>query len=375
MRTDKHAHHHARLNDRKSEIHVPMPTHRNQRRKPAARFFAALVAAAALVCAMFCLAGCADTGSRAESASTTDASQAVDKPASTGSTNKGASSTAAAQDKKDAKGSSSSTSAKKSEKPNRKQLNELIGEDDANALIKHAKTDEDAAWIAAHPDAYAAFRPHIQEKSLRLAAHEPLAAAYVRGLPEKFPNDDIADENAPAMDTASPSSDVPDTAFPHLYQWDLRWGYTMYDGDAFGLSGCGPTAMAMVYQGLYQKHDKTPYYMGQLAFAGGFVAEDYSGTQNGYFAYAAEKLKLNFWDVEVGKEGIMSTLEEGHPLIASMGPGTFSQVGHYIVLAGKTKDGKIIVNDPYSVARSGKLWDADLIASEANALYALCLPD
>lgn len=314
------------------------------------------------------LGGCADQAQPSES--TTEVATQASSSASASETSASTSS--------ESEASSSTASAKSRlvplEKPDSDTLYALLDEEVADMLIKRAKRNEDDAWIAAHPDAYAVFREHIQVKSLTLAANEPLAAKYVRDLPEKFPAEKPS-KKAPAMSTELRTDKVPKTDVPHYYQWDLRWGYTMYDGDAFGLSGCGPTAMAMVYAGLTGEDDKTPYDMGQLAFEGDFVDPDYGGTYDGYYPYAAERLGLQFESIPVGADSIAAALGEGKVMIAHVGPGSFSQIGHFIVLAGLADSGKVIVNDPYSPTRSAKLWDAGVIAAEAYALYAYSLPE
>ena len=45
-------------------------------------------------------------------------------------------------------------------------------------------------------------------------------------------------------------------------------------------------------------------------------------------------------------QNMVTTLSQGKPVIASVGPGTFTKGGHLIVLRGITSDGKILVNDP-----------------------------
>ena len=258
------------------------------------------------------------------------------------------------------------------ELPDREKLSAIIGDEKADKLIAQAATNPDAAWIAAHPDAYGIFRQRIQEKALRLAADEPLSTSYVRGMPFE-PEDARVDYAAPALDAGSPSPDVPDTGIPHLYQWDLRWGYTMYDGDSFGMSGCAPTALAIVYQGLTGKSDLTPYDMSQLAFADGFVTDNYSGTIVGYVEATSGKIGLHCDDLEISPDAIASALAAGKPVIARVGPGIFTRVGHYIVLAGLSADGQAIINDPYSVTNSGRLWDPALVASESRQLLAFSL--
>jgi hypothetical protein len=69
-------------------------------------------------------------------------------------------------------------------------------------------------------------------------------------------------------------------------------------------------------------------------------------------------------------EVITDALSSGKVIIANLGPGLFTEHGHFFVLAGLADDGKVIINDPYSVVRSSQTWDADTIANESIALYA-----
>lgn len=46
------------------------------------------------------------------------------------------------------------------------------------------------------------------------------------------------------------SSDVTDGKIPLFLQWDERWGYRTYGDNFLAITGCGPTALSMVYVGL-----------------------------------------------------------------------------------------------------------------------------
>ena len=50
-----------------------------------------------------------------------------------------------------------------------------------------------------------------------------------------------------------------------------------------------------------------------------------------------------------------------------MGPGHFTNGGHFIVLRGVTLDGSILVADPASSDRSLTTWELDLILEELSA--------
>lgn len=252
-------------------------------------------------------------------------------------------------------------------KEDEKALRSILGKEDANKLVKRAKDDADAAWIATHSASYKKYGEELQEKLLKLAADEPLAASFVRNFPEKS-NADAPDYSAPAMDEEIQAKGIPKTRFPHFYQWDMRWGYTKFSEDGFGLAACGPTSLTMIYQGLTGKKDINPYDMAKLAVEGGYVIEE-EGSTYGLFTDLAAQLGLLCWEMPVSVESIMESLNDGCPIIANVGPGRFSKVGHFFVLAGITEDGKVVLNDPYSPERSAQLWDPEVIVSESRTFY------
>ena len=208
----------------------------------------------------------------------------------------------------------------------------------------------------------------MQYKVLKLAADEPAALDYVREFPDNYPAESVNTDKSLAMSTSSPASGVPDTSVPHLYQWDRRWGYTSYSSAPFGLTGCGPTSLAMVYQGLTGSVDKTPYDMGKLAEDKGYMSE-YEGTMGAFFTETAEELGLICEELYPDSSTIREALESGQVVIANLAPGYFTTNGHYFVLTGLAKDGTAIVNDPYSVMRSSQTWDLDTIASQSYICY------
>ena len=57
-------------------------------------------------------------------------------------------------------------------------------------------------------------------------------------------------------------------------------------------------------------------------------------------------------------------------MIASVRPGTFTNVGHYIVLHGIDDTGHVTVYDPNSEARSLRKWGIVEVLDEVNALWA-----
>ena len=259
------------------------------------------------------------------------------------------------------------TSAQVMEEPDEDTLYALLDEEAAASLIEQAKTDPDANWIAAHPAEYGIYGNVAQTRLLEIAARDPLAAPYVREFLDSYPADG-PDYSAPALEAGSPSPDVPETRVPHLYQWDQRWGYVPYGGFVMGTSACGPTALTMVYQAVTGDKSVSPYDMAQRAYEWGYVTERGTGVELLYGP--VDDLGMTCWEIPATAEDIVAALRDGHVLIDNVGIGYFSTSGHFLVLTGVTDDGRIIINDPFSVTRSAQLWDPELIASETMVVYA-----
>lgn len=245
-------------------------------------------------------------------------------------------------------------------------LSALMGEDEAAKLIEGAETNAKRKWIAAHPDAIGFEGEAVQAKLLTLAADEDEAVRYVRSFADKYPAKSAAESKGGAH------SD--DTDVPHLYQRDERWGYTVYSSTAFGLTGCGPTALAMVYQGVTGKDDLSPYDMGTLAQEMGHMAR-FEGTSTSFLYDASSRLGITCESIPTNLSTLKQALDEKKVLVVNMGNGYFSHYdGHYLVVTGIDKDGKLVIYDPYSAVHSQQTWDADFILGQTKGLYAFSAP-
>lgn len=155
---------------------------------------------------------------------------------------------------------------------------------------------------------------------------------------------------------------------PLLMQWDERWGYDIYAGDYFGLTGCGPTCLSMVALYLTGDASLTPEYLGHWAAGHGY-AVDGNGTAWSLFSKGAAELGLTSRELPLSEGEIRGALEAGEPVVCIMGPGDFTTTGHFIVLTDWTRDG-IQVNDPNSRENSDKLWQYDDIRGQIQNLWA-----
>ena len=225
-------------------------------------------------------------------------------------------------------------------------------------LLEAAEIDIDARWIATYPQKLDEDGMSVQYKLLKLAAMEPAARSFVREWPEAYPST-----------TPEACDPVQQGTVPLLLQWDKRWGYTVYSGTTFALTGCCPTSFAMVYQGLTGDSSYSPYDMGVYAKESGHMSE-FNGTDTGFFYDAARRFGLQVEQISSSVSSAKSALQSGKVLICNVGPGDFTTGGHYIVITGVDSDGLLIINDPYSVVRSNKHWDADTVMSQTLALFA-----
>ena len=195
------------------------------------------------------------------------------------------------------------------------------------------------------------------EELLEMVANNVETADFVLDYPEKkdsVPADSIGE--------------VTRGQIPLLLQWDRRWGYAPYGDNMIAVSGCGPTAVAMVAAGLTGDAQITPWKVAQYAQEQGYYAGD-AGTSWELMTEGAQHFGVDGEEISLSESEIFSELESGSPIICSMRPGDFTTTGHFIVLTG-TDGEKIRVNDPNSKARSAQLWDYETLEYQINNLWA-----
>ena len=154
---------------------------------------------------------------------------------------------------------------------------------------------------------------------------------------------------------------------PLLLQFDERWGACGYGESMIAVSGCAPTCLSMVIIGLTGDTDATPNAVASYADEKGYYLNGI-GTDWSFLTEGARHFGLSAKEVALDEDMVLRELEQGHPIICSMRKGTFTAQGHFIVLAGG-KDGKILVRDPNSRAKSEMLWDFSEIRSQIRNLW------
>ena len=152
----------------------------------------------------------------------------------------------------------------------------------------------------------------------------------------------------------------------YFNQGEEPWADSPYGPDRIRGFGCGPTAMAMVVSSLGTEV-VDPARMAELADEAGYCAPG-SGSYLSIVQGMAQKFGLNAASCGTITAGeLRQMLASGQLMVALMGPGHFTDGGHFIVLRGVTLTGQVLVADPNSRERSLALWDAQLILDELSS--------
>lgn len=137
------------------------------------------------------------------------------------------------------------------------------------------------------------------------------------------------------------------------------------------LNGCGPTALSMVVCGLTGDGSVTPWTVARYADEAGYYVEG-AGSKWELMSTGCQHFGLSARELPLDRSVMVRALEDGQPIVCSVGPGDFTTSGHFILLTG-VEDGKFRVNDPNRRSNSEKLWDYDTLAPQIRNLWAYTL--
>lgn len=147
-------------------------------------------------------------------------------------------------------------------------------------------------------------------------------------------------------------------------QADPRWGGTDFGGNTIKVAGCGPTSMAICISTLTDKK-VSPVTTCKWAAQHGYYQKGF-GWSHSVIAGLAKHYKLKCKAIGKNRSELTKALKEKKLVVAIMGPGHFTDYGHYIVLRGLTKKGKILVADCGKKSRNGA-WDYNIVYNEARS--------
>lgn len=124
----------------------------------------------------------------------------------------------------------------------------------------------------------------------------------------------------------------------------------------------------MVYIFKTGRTDMTPVDMCALSEAGNYAPT--GATEWSFMTSGAWQLGLNGTELHNDRDSMTQALRSGAPVIAAVRPGTFTSVGHYIVLYGIDDADQIGVFDPNSASRSARRWGVVEVLNEVEAMWA-----
>ena len=176
---------------------------------------------------------------------------------------------------------------------------------------------------------------------------------YVDSSGKWVPNYAKADKNTPALN------------MPQYYQGDWRWANRRYGLGTMAQSGCVPTSLAMVFNGLGQKVLPTAvadtiYNNTNEMNVGGL------GTSGKGAVYAINAYGYKH-TVITTKEQLVAALQSGKPVFATVGNGIFAKgrLTHAIILSGYSNS-KTKAMDPDSAYNTGKWYDINTIWNQRS---------
>lgn len=204
------------------------------------------------------------------------------------------------------------------------------------------------------------------------------AAGYPKGVIElldkneetvQFVEDYGKKKDGPNADTVG--SGYTKGQIPLLLQWDERWGYAPYGTSIVAVSGCGPTCLSMVVSGLTGDWSVTPAKVAAYGSENGFVDEN-NNTYWRFMEEAPSNWNVSARELPLVEQQVAAELQAGHPVICSVGPGDFTDNGHFIVLTGYN-NGELTINDPFSQKNSSRTWKFTEIQDQIAAMWVYSL--
>lgn len=152
---------------------------------------------------------------------------------------------------------------------------------------------------------------------------------------------------------------------PYYVQWDNRWAYDeIIENETIGISGCGPTSMAMVLSRLLKDKKINPRIISQDAK--NYMTHE--GISWSFFKNESDKYDIKTKEIKNDEKEIINSLRKG-PIIVSVRHGYFTTGGHIIVI-DSYENGKLLINDPNSVKNSKLNWYYDDIKDQIANVWA-----
>lgn len=162
------------------------------------------------------------------------------------------------------------------------------------------------------------------------------------------------------------------TEVPHYFQ--SYYPHVAYGNSNIRRSGCGVACVSMVLTYLLDEEVTIEELAKKY-----FLCKVEGGSSNTLFTYSARDYGVTIVKQANNWEEVMEALKNGHVAIGTANSKSlFTNGGHFIVLAGITEEGKILVRDPnlynYSIWNYPDREQGYLYGFEENSLKYNCFP-
>lgn len=252
------------------------------------------------------------------------------------------------------KADAAKTSVENGVQANSEAVKEKTDDKDTSDTTKKTETTEERI-ARVRQEAVTAGYP---EKFIELLDKNPETVQFVEDYGKKK-------DQAPAATVEA--EDGYSGMFPEILQWDERWGYSPYGTSIIAVSGCGPTCVSMLVVGLTGDKTVTPSVVADYATQNHYVDEN-NDTTWAFMTSGVEHWGLTCRESNGNESEIAKELEAGHPVICSMRPGDFTDIGHFIILTSYN-NGNVTICDPFSLENSKKSWNYSQISSQIKAVW------
>lgn len=166
---------------------------------------------------------------------------------------------------------------------------------------------------------------------------------------------------------------------PLILQTEKTWRDVFYGvqgeeplQNTMAINGCAIASLAMVSSYL-DKELQSPVDI--LEWSGNTYFEKETGTGWHIFSEFAKEKKYEYEDLIDQKDLVKMHLKKSHPVIVSVKPGYFTEVGHIMVLTGyDERNNTFWINNPSDTEKKGhteQAFSEDVLAQEALRYWAI----
>lgn len=170
--------------------------------------------------------------------------------------------------------------------------------------------------------------------------------------------------------------------FVYFNQTDDRWAHSLFGPrDPILTHGCGPTVLAMLISS-YSSTSLNPQEAADWAAQNGYCipgeGSAHTIIEGGCAAFGLSAVPLS----APTPDAILKALSDGKVVVALMGPGYFSNSGHFIVIIKALEDQTVRIADPANLEHCSADWPIPFLISQlkkssygGGPLWAVGYPD